>query len=214
MGELLKRVQYTASNSYLTLNELVSGTRNAWMVFHGIGYLSRYFIAHFKDLDPVENYIVAPQAPSKYYLNNEYRHVGASWLTREDTSAEVQNVLNYIDAVYKAEAIPPACRLMVLGFSQGVSVAARWVARSRIPCARLLLYAGGIPEELKPGDFDFLPADCQTVLIVGENDDYLNATRLKSEMEKARSLFGERLEVVTFTGGHEMNGQVLKDLSL
>ena len=64
-----------------------------------MGYLSTYFINYFKQLDPETNYIVAPQAPSKYYQGSDFKHVGASWLTRVDTVAETENVLAYVDAV-------------------------------------------------------------------------------------------------------------------
>jgi len=209
MNAQQKRVQYLASNTYLSLNELTEKTINVWITFHGIGYLSRYFIGHFKNLDPERNYILAPQAPSKYYLNDQYKHVGASWLTREDTATEIENVLHYVDAVFKAEAIPSRCKLFVFGFSQGVSVAARWVARRKINCHKLLLYAGGIPEELKPGDFDFLDQGCEVYQIVGEQDEFIDAARMLKEKEKARKLFGKRFQFQTFEGGHEIRDDIL-----
>ena len=129
-----KKVSYQISNSYSTLNEISVKTKNVWVVLHGIGYLSRYFLKYFKDLDPDENYIIAPQAQAKYYLNNEYRHVGASWLTRENTEAETENVLNYLDEVYKAESLQDAPNLIIFGYSQGVSIATRWIARNKTEC--------------------------------------------------------------------------------
>jgi len=78
MNPAEKQVSYQIKNSYSTLNNYTEKTKNVWVVFHGIGYLSRYFLKYFKHLDPEENYIIAPQAQSKYYLNNKYRHVGAS----------------------------------------------------------------------------------------------------------------------------------------
>ena len=213
MNEQQKQVTYTSSNTYLTLNRLAGSTRNVWMVFHGIGYLSRYFINHFRELDPDENYIIAPQAPSKYYLNNQYKHVGASWLTRENTPVEIENVLNYINAVFDAETMPANCRLIVLGFSQGVSVAMRWVARRRIPVYRLLLYAGGIPTELQPEDFDFLEKESRVRMVYGDKDEYLSAARLNQEKEKANSLFGRQIEFRAFRGGHEINSELLKELA-
>ena len=87
-----KRLSYTISNTYSTLNEHTENTKTVWLVFHGIGYLSRYFLKYFKHLNPEENYIIAPQAQSKYYLNGEYRHIGASWLTKENTEEEIKNM--------------------------------------------------------------------------------------------------------------------------
>ncbi|PXX29864.1 alpha/beta hydrolase [Arenibacter sp. ARW7G5Y1] len=140
-----KQISYTTANTYSTMNTLNEKTRNVWIVFHGIGFLSRYFIKYFSELPKEENYIIAPQAPSKYYLNTDFKHVGASWLTKENTALETTNVLNYMDKLFATEKIPAHCRLLVLGFSQGVSIATRWTAKRKIELDQLILYAGRIP---------------------------------------------------------------------
>ena len=96
-----KEITYTTSNSYSTLNQLTIDTKNIWLVFHGMGYLSKYFLKYFKNLNPIDNYIIAPQAPSKYYIQPKM-HVGANWLTRDNTEVGMQNIMNYIDAVFPA----------------------------------------------------------------------------------------------------------------
>ena len=85
MASAEKTVTYQSKNIYMTLNTLTPKTKNVWLAFHGIGYLSKYFARYFDVLDPEENYIIVPQAPSKYYLGNDYKYVGASWLTKEQT---------------------------------------------------------------------------------------------------------------------------------
>ena len=175
-----KTVTYTSKNTYATLNTLTPRTKNVWVVFHGIGYLSKYFIKYFKDLNAEENYIVAPQAPSKYYLKNEYKYVGASWLTKENTLTETDNVLNYIDAVFEAEQIPSKLNLILLGFSQGVSVAMRWMAKRKIRCHTLILYAGGIPKELTSKDFEYLHREFTKIkMVYGVHDGYLKCRTIE-----------------------------------
>ncbi|MDH3796302.1 MAG: esterase, partial [Flavobacteriaceae bacterium] len=129
-----KESSYPASSSYSTLNSLGPNTKTVWIVFHGIGYLSRYFLKYFEDLPTEENYIIAPQAPSKYYLNDTYTHVGASWLTKENTMSELRNVLQFLDSIMAQESLPDDCQINILGFSQGVSIALRWVCHSHIKC--------------------------------------------------------------------------------
>ncbi len=58
-----KKITYKASNTYSVLNKYSENTKNIWFVFHGMGYLSKYFIKYFSHLDPEENFIIAPQAP-------------------------------------------------------------------------------------------------------------------------------------------------------
>ena len=204
MNPAEKQVSYQIKNSYSTLNSYTEKTKNVWVVFHGIGYLSRYFLKYFKHLDPQENYIIAPQAQSKYYLNDKYRHVGASWLTKENTEAETENVLNYLEEVYKAEDLQNAPNLILFGYSQGVSVAARWVARNKTQCDHLILHSGGLPKELQPEDFKFLD-QTKVTMIYGTKDEYLNSEKLETEQARARELFGDRLEIISFEGGHEVN---------
>lgn len=203
-----KQVSYQISNSYSVLNEFTPRTRNVWIVCHGIGYLSRYFLRHFRELDPAENYIIAPQAQSKYYLNNKYTHVGASWLTKENTEVEIENVLNYLDAVYEAENLEKAPNLNILGYSQGVSVASRWVARRKIQCRNLILHSGKVPEELSAEDFAFLK-DTRFNFIYGTEDEYLRAGIVKVEEERLKELFQSNLEILTFKGGHEINTEMI-----
>lgn len=213
MGPNEKNVSYTATNTYVTLNQLTESTKNVWLVFHGIGYLSRYFINHFKDLPADENYIIAPQAPSKYYLKNEYKYVGASWLTKENTKLETENVLRYIDAVYDAEQIPQNLNLLLFGFSQGVSIAMRWLTQRKINCYSLILYAGGIPKELNMEDFDFLDLDkTKVILVYGDKDEFLNPERLKIEKSKTDTLFQDKVEIITFDGGHEIKPEIITAL--
>ncbi len=206
-----KQVSYQITNTYSTLNERTSKTKNIWVVFHGIGYLSKYFIRLFKNLDPEENYIIAPQAQAKYYLNNQYTHVGASWLTKEKTEEEMENVLRYLDVLYKAENLKTATNLYVLGFSQGVSIATRWVSRRKINCSKLILHSGKIPLELTAEDFEFLK-NTEFTFIYGTNDEYLKKGIVKIEEERMHKLFPENFKIITFKGGHDLNKQIIYEL--
>jgi predicted esterase len=208
-----KEISYQITNSYTTMNTLTEKTKNVWFVCHGIGFLSRYFMMYFNMLDETENYIIAPQASSKYYLKGEYKHVGASWLTKENTQAEIQNVMANFNAIYEAEQIPAHVNFFILGFSQGVSVAMRWVARCKIPCDKLMIYAGGIPVELTKEDFEFMDFDTTKIInVVGLQDEYLTEKRMQKELQKMRLLFGNQYIFKTFDGTHEMRPDVLEML--
>lgn len=199
-----KRVSYTAQNSYSTFGHNAVKTKNIWLVFHGLGHLSRYFTKHFSILNPEENFVIAPQAPSKYYQGTEYKHVGASWLTKEDTLAETENVMQYVDAVWQKEVSNTPLRLIVVGYSQGVSIATRWLSSRKIECDHLVLHSGGIPIELKATDFEYLPSETEISLLYGDKDPYINETRVKEEKRKAEMLFGNRLQIQKFEGVHEV----------
>lgn len=202
---LEKQVSYSAANTYSTLNIYSEKTLNVWFVFHGMGYLSRFFINCFSHLNPEENFIIAPQAPSKYYQGKDFKHVGASWLTRENTAFETKNVLEYVDAVFEAEAPKPLPRFIVLGYSQGVSIALRWLAHKKINCDELVLHSGGIPKELVADDFLFLKDSAKVTYIYGNQDAFITEAKKTEEHLKGSALFGNRLSIEVFEGKHEVD---------
>ena len=207
-----KQVSYRSTNTYSTLNEFTDNTENVWVVFHGIGYLSRYFLKYFRHLNQEKNYIIAPQAPSKYYLNGKYEHVGASWATRENTEAEMQNVMNYLEKIYEKEGLKNAKNLMLFGYSQGVSVVSRWVARRKIRPTQLILNSGRIPKELKASDFAFLEGT-EINFVYGTEDHFVNKEFMISEEKRIQELFPKNFKLIPFDGGHEVNRELIQKLA-
>ena len=210
MNSIEKEISYTHTNTYSTLNTLTATTKNVWFVCHGMGYLSRYFLKYFKGLNVEENYIIAPQASSKYYIQPGFKHVGAGWLTKDNTAKDTENIMRNFDAIFETEQIPEHLNLIVLGYSQGVSVATRYVAKRQLQCSQLILHSGGIPKELEPNDFEFLNA--KVSLIYGKNDEYLNEERMTAESHKANTLFGNNLNIIPFDGKHVVNVDIINDL--
>ncbi len=207
------QVQYNTVNTYSTLNELTDDTEYVWIVLHGIGYLSRYFLKYFDELPSDEHYVIAPQAPSKYYLDNTYRHVGASWLTKEETVLETGNLYAYLDAILEKENIPSTKKLIVFGYSQGVSIATRWVAHRKIKCDKLILYAGGIPKELQPSSFSFLMENkTEIITVVGNKDPYLTEERRTEATVQIERLFLGKAKALVFDGVHEVKKSVIRQL--
>ena len=212
MNSVEKEVSYTSINSYSTLNTLTEKTKTTWFVCHGMGYLSRYFLKYFEGLNPINNYIIAPQAPSKYYQQPKF-YVGANWLTKDNTKVGMQNILNYFDAIFKAENLPPRDKaFIVFGYSQGVSVALRYLAKHQIECDQIVIHSGGIPKELKAQDFKYLNINTKVKLIYGTEDEYLDDKRIEEETQRALELFDERLLIMPFDGKHIVNVEYINDL--
>jgi len=207
MNSTEKEISYNITNTYSTLNTLTEKTKHVWFACHGIDYLSRYFLKYFKELNPEENYIIAPQASSKHYLGSAYKHVGASWLTKENTELEIENNMRYFDAVFRVENIPKNINLIVLGYSQGVSIAMRYVAKRQLQCSQLVLLSGGIPNELVADNFKFLNA--KVSVAYGNNDEFINEERLKQEKHKIEVIFGNNANIITFEGKHEVKKEII-----
>ena len=206
-----KLLSYNTTQPYEVLNSNTGKTKRVWVVFHGIGFLSRYFLRYFSHLDPAENYVIAPQAPSLYYLDTDYRHVGASWLTREHTQRNMANLLNYLDALYHQESLEKAPHLTLMGYSQGVSVLCRWIAGRKISCNRLMLYAGRVPSELQPQDFDHLSKQSPVEVYLGTDDPFVAMQSGPAPESRLDELFGHRLQMIHYPGGHELKKEYIRN---
>jgi len=211
MNSQEKEISYTSTNSYSTLNTLTERTKTVWLVCHGMGYMSRYFLKYFKGLNAEDNYIIAPQAPSKFYIQPKM-HVGANWLTRDNTEAGMENIVNYIDAVLEVEKIPEGVHLIVFGYSQGVSVAMRYIAKRQLQCDQLVLHSGGIPKELTAKDYKYLSKDTKVKLMYGTEDEYLDEQRIQLESARATDLFGDKVSFMPFKGTHVVNVEFIEKL--
>src|SRR5213083_2676659 len=137
---------------YFTLGHLRDATE-LWFVCHGYGHLASRFLERFRPLETQRRCIVAPEGLSRFYLSEHptERRVGASWMTREDRLAEIEDYVRYLDAVY-ADVCGVLDRAQVtvhaLGFSQGVATVSRWAAMGKAKIDRLILWGGEFPPDL------------------------------------------------------------------
>src|SRR5258707_6339251 len=136
---------------YYTLGEPGPDVRQVWVVCHGYGQLAGRFVRHFEPIADASRLIVAPEGLSRFYLDSGmHERVGATWMTREDRLADIEDYVGYLDALHAAvfrQVHPGSVQLVVMGFSQGVATAARWAARGR-RAERLVASGGVLPAEL------------------------------------------------------------------
>jgi len=111
------------------------------------------------------------------------KHVGASWLTKENTLKEMENIISYFDNILSNEKIENL-NFIFLGYSQGVSVAMRYLAKRKIIVSKLILMSGGIPKELTPKDFKYLKNKAVIYYVYGDKDEYITEDFLNSEKKK------------------------------
>ena len=107
------------------------GAEELWLVLHGYSQLASSFLKWFEPVARPGRLIVAPEGLSRAYFDESgARRVGASWMTREDREAEIEDYVRYLDALTDElmGSIPPLPRIQVHGFSQGAATAARWAA--------------------------------------------------------------------------------------
>ncbi|HET7583762.1 MAG TPA: hypothetical protein VFK13_02585 [Gemmatimonadaceae bacterium] len=189
-----------------------SAVRQLLLVCHGYAQLAARFLSRFEPLADDSRLIVAPEGLSRFYLEHATR-VGASWMTRDDRMAEIDDYLGFLDAVYEQACAPSVARgaaLHVLGFSQGVATAARWVARHPGRARRLVVWAALLPPELELSGpwIDGL----EIVLVIGARDELIDSTRWNEQEERLRNA-GVALRSLRFDGGHVIDAGILRILA-
>ena len=209
------RVQRTAR--YYLLGEPREAVREIWVVCHGYGQLASRFLHAFEPLDDGSRIVVAPEALSRFYLTEGAgarpdARVGASWMTKEDRLAEIEDQGRYLDAVHAevCDRIPGPRPLHVLGFSQGVATAARWLARGRVRARSLVLWAGTLPPELSL-DAGSVLRELDLTLVAGTGDQFATPDLVRRQ-EEALEEAGVPFELRRFEGGHRLDDDVLADV--
>lgn len=206
---------------YAVLGADVSRAEELWLVCHGYGQLASRFIRRFGVLDNGRRSIVAPEALSRFYVgggtgpHSADEKVGASWMTREGRDAEIADQVTYLDLVSErvlAGRDRAKVRLVAFGFSQGAATVCRWASRATAPPDDLILWGSGIPADvLESAAMDRL-AGLAITIVIGTRDPIASDNRVAAH-SKQLDAAGLSYRFVTFDGGHEIDGQVLRDVA-
>jgi predicted esterase len=211
MTEHQIKVERTAR--FYTLGELNENTKTIWFVVHGYGQLSQYFIKKFSKIADNQTFIVAPEAPARFYLDEKYSRVGSSWTTRELRDSDKKDNNDFLNQVYDnllKDRDLSKIEINILGFSQGCATVCRWIDNGHIQCNRLLLWAGffsnGIREVIEPEKLK----NTETYYIYGDKDEFLIAYPEISEKFRATMIEEINPKVVCFEGKHTVDEATLK----
>jgi predicted esterase len=205
---------------YWTLGDLGEHTQEIWFVLHGYGQLGEYFIQNFKSLNDGSRFIIAPEGLSRFYLQpREFTgRIGATWMTREDRESEIRDYVAYLDALYASLLVNvdsttrSRLRVCVLGFSQGVTTACRWILLGHAEVHRLLCWAGGLPADIDLKAYaEHLRLLCP-IFIAGSTDEYITEKAI-AEQRAMLEQIGVEYHFIQFEGGHHLDNTVLMQLA-
>lgn len=205
----------TRTARYFQLGTLSAHTTQVWIVCHGYGQLAAYFIRHFAhltDADPTL-VVIAPEGLSRFYLQGTNGRIGATWMTREDRLAEIEDYVAYLNQLAESilAHVPSDVRLTVLGFSQGAATVSRWLAHSPFRPAHLILWAGVFPPDMDLTVANNLLQHLPITLVCGDEDEFIKPTDLAYQRTLLQQM-GAEPEVISFAGKHSLNAAVLRQL--
>ena len=201
---------------YYVLGETESPTA-LWYVLHGYRQTAERFIQRFTALAGGSRGVVAPEALNRFYVSREPgRHgpasmVGGTWMTREDRENEIRDYVGYLDAVSERVGSIDVSTT-VLGFSQGVATASRWVTYGHVRPERLILWGDYLPPDLDMQKASTALADAELIIVRGTEDPSLDEElRLQEEARLERAGIAHRF--VSYAGGHDIDQETLTALA-
>ena len=184
-----------------TLGNVESSTV-IWIVLHGYAQLASDFLNDFKSLVNPQTAVIAPEALHRFYRRGFYGDVVSSWMTKDDRESDIRDYLEYLNTVY-AQFIKPHQTVHVLGFSQGVATACRWIAEGTPTPKNLILWAGTFPTDIDLQLGTSRIRDIKTYMTFDHNDVF----RTEESWQKQLDFFDQnQLHPILFEyeGGHKV----------
>ncbi len=215
----LHHLDVTRTARYFALGPEDGSATEVWIALHGYAQLASRFLRWLLPLDDGRTLVAAPEALSRFYLETgvDGRHgkaIGASWLTREDRDADLRDHLGYLDRLHEQLLSRSAAhpRVVILGFSQGAALAARWVAEGTVRPDILALWGAPPPPDVTPARLSERLAGRPLHLLGGDRDGYLPGDTLESAATPFAEA-GAAVTVTRFSGGHQVDGPTLLALA-
>lgn len=208
-----KKISVSKTARYFQAGSISNKTKNIWFVFHGYGMLGEFFIKKFESLVDSETIIIAPEAMSRFYLNNKYERVGASWITKVDKDDDIIDNSNFLNQLYNnliSQIGHEQINLNILGFSQGGSTACRWALNEKFNINSICFWGSDIPKECLTEKYRNRWNTMKISIIIGKKD-----TLIPLEYrEKFRDLINDyelNYSLVEYDGDHRIIEDVLID---
>ena len=215
MDALSHQIRVRRSARYYTLGPDDCSAERLLYVLHGYGQLAQYFIEHFKSIADSKTLVVAPEGLSRFYVDGLNGRVGASWMTSEARTEEVDDYLSYLDSVH-ASVLENSCStpqaIDVLGFSQGTATASRWLATSHIQVNNLVLWSGAVAHDIDLSKLKVRRANLHIWVVFGTSDLYLKSDEVAAQVSDLRTA-GFEPEYDSFDGGHQIDQTTLQEVN-
>ena len=196
---------------YSTFGELSASTKYFWFALHGSKMLCEQMLYKFKDFDPKEHFVVAPEALMRFYEKDFGGPVVASWMTKRDRLTEIDDFSQYLSVLYSSftAQLPATCVKSILAFSQGGTTAFRWLHHSKVEADFLIPYACWIPEDIpiKEGATNF--DELEILFTYGTEDQFLTDKRIamvEAVIEKNQL----QTKNLPYTGTHRIDREHLQ----
>ena len=210
-----KQISISKTGKYSQIGKCSKKINNVWIVLHGYGMLSEYFVKKFECIIDETTLVIAPEATNRFYLANNYTRVGASWMTKLDREQEISDNILFLDKLFsiiKKEIGHNNFKLNTLGFSQGGPTLVRWLMSNKLNTNSLILWGSDIPKDSLVIENKSRWNSMNLKIVVGKNDEYINEEK-KQEFVGVVKSYGLKYELIEYEGSHKIIEEELKKIA-
>lgn len=173
--------------------------------FHGYAESAEAALERLHQIPQGDRWLlVAVQALHRFYRGRTH-DVVASWMTSQNRDAQISDNLAYVAAVLdEVSREQPVCAPIVLvGFSQGVSMAFRSAVALRGRVSGVIALGGDVPPEVDTAALATLPA---VLMGRGVRDTIYTAEKLASDLDRLTAA-RTNARSVQLDAGHEWTAE-------
>jgi predicted esterase len=199
-------IEFAFKARYYKSGEITEKTKSIWIVCHGYGQLASYFIRNFDCIANEEVIVIAPEGLSRFYLQGFSGRVGATWMTKEDRLTDIENYINYLEAIYNELNIQENrnnIKINLLGFSQGTATVCRFAMIKNIKFDTLILWAGKLPGDMSFNLINEKLEKKKLIIVYGEEDEFINPEEIQNMKKELNELKTEP-NYIHYSGGHKI----------
>ena len=210
-----KQISISKTGKYSQIGKCSKKINNVWIVLHGYGMLSEYFVKKFECIIDETTLVIAPEATNRFYLGNNYNRVGASWMTKLDREQEISDNILFLDKLFsiiKKDIGHDNFKLNTLGFSQGGPALVRWLMSNKLNTNSLILWGSDIPKDSLVTENKSRWNSIKLKIVIGKNDEYINEEK-KQEFVGVVKLYGLKYELIEYEGSHKIVEEELKKIA-
>ena len=201
-----KQISIPKTHKYSQLGEFSEKTNTVWIVLHGYGMLSEFFIKKFECILNEKTVVIAPEGSNRFYLNNNYSRVGASWMTRVDKEKDIEDNISFIETLYTKivdDIGHNNFKLKTLGFSQGGATLVRWIMSNSIKVDSLILWGSDIPQDSLTNQNKSRWSSINIKIVIGKKDEYISDENKKKVID-AVNAYGLSYKLIEYDGPHKI----------
>ena len=210
-----KQISISKTGKYSQIGKCSKKINNVWIVLHGYGMLSEYFVKKFECIIDETTLVIAPEATNRFYLGNNYNRVGASWMTKLDKEQEISDNILFLDKLFsiiKKEIGHDNFKLNTLGFSQGGPALVRWLMSNKLNTNSLILWGSDIPKDSLVTENKSRWNSINLKIVIGKNDEYINEEK-KQEFVGVVKSYGLKYDLIEYEGSHKIIEEELKKIA-